>query len=131
MIITGFYAGLLGLWLAFLYLYVVNGRMKYKIGLGDGGLEQLTKRIRIHGNFVETVPYLLILMAILEDTEHSIYLLHAYGIGIILTRILHFIAISRTSKGSNTRLASGILTITLIVIASILLISNYLQSVIN
>ena len=128
MIITGLYTGLLALWLAFLFLYVVKGRFKFRVGLGDGGQEELSRRIRIHGNFIETVPLILIMIMLLEDTLHSLYLLHAFGIALLLSRVLHFIALRQNSNGSKIRMAAGIITVSLLIIGAALLISTYIQS---
>ncbi len=128
MTVTGLYAGLLALWLAFLFLYVVKGRFKFRVGLGDGGQDELSQRIRIHGNFIETVPFVLLIMLLLEDTAHSFYLLHAFGIALILSRILHFIGLRKTSDGSKPRMAAGIITVSLLIIGAVLLISTYIQS---
>lgn len=59
-------ASLLGIMLLFLGGYVVAGRVKFKIDIGDGGNEQMRQRIRTQANFVEYVPLALILIMLVE-----------------------------------------------------------------
>lgn len=59
-------ASLLGILLLFLSGYVVAGRVKFKIDIGDGGNEQMRQRIRTQANFVEYVPLALILIMLVE-----------------------------------------------------------------
>src|SRR3546814_2805078 len=77
MIVTPLYAGLLGLWFFVLCMRVVVARGQLGINLGDGGNETMNRRIRGHANFVEYVPLCLLLIAILELSHFSIYLIHA------------------------------------------------------
>lgn len=122
--ITAFYAGLLGLWLALLYLTVVRYRREYHVGLGDGDREDLHKAIRIHGNFVETVPYVLLIMMLMEMMNPQSWLLHAFGVLLIVSRLLHFIGLRKSSGASPQRKAAGVMTISLIVAGSLLLLWN-------
>lgn len=55
--------GLMCVWLAF---QVIKNRRKHKISLGDGGIEELARAIRAHGNFIEYVPISLILLGASE-----------------------------------------------------------------
>ena len=64
--ITALYTSLLGiLWLS-LTMFVILGRWKYGVSLGDGEERDLNRRIRAHANFVETVPLAVILLWIGE-----------------------------------------------------------------
>ena len=59
-------ASLLGILLLFLSGYVIAGRIKFKIDIGDGGNEQMRQRIRTQANFVEYVPLALLLIILVE-----------------------------------------------------------------
>ena len=50
---------------------IARHRHAHKIGLGDGGDKLLARKIRVHGNFIEHVPFALLLLA---------RLLHAAGL---------------------------------------------------
>ena len=67
--ITIIYAGILAIVYAVLTLRVAQGRYKYRVGLGDGGVPELTQRIRVHGNFAEHVPFALLLIFLVDYAE--------------------------------------------------------------
>lgn len=121
--ITGLYAGLLGLFYVFLTFYVVKGRAKYKVSIGDGGEQDLQTRIRVHANFAEYTPIALILFGLLEIQGTSLYLMHALGIALFLGRVLH--ALGLDVPVTNKRKFGMMLTLSSIIIASILLILRY------
>ena len=89
MIVTPLYAGLLALWFLLLTLRVVQERHRTHIAIGDGDDATLARRIRGHANFAEYVPLALLLLAILELSRFSIYVIHALGIALLVSRILH------------------------------------------
>lgn len=123
--ITGFYAGLLGGWLIFLLLSVVRMRIKLKVGLSHGGKKELLKTMRIHGNFIETVPYVLLLMLLLEGLGFAPWLLHAYGVLLILSRVLHWNGISKSTALSFGRRAGTMIVVFLIGFGSLLLVADF------
>ena len=72
------------LFLAVLGIIVSANRGKLGIGLGDGGNEDLRRLIRIHGNFSEYVPIILIAMAIAEMGGASAGLIWTGGVLLVL-----------------------------------------------
>jgi len=76
-------------------VWVGMGRGKYKVSIGDGGHADLTTRMRAHANFVEYVPLLLILMALLELAGASAMVLTLFGATLVLFRIMHAIGMPR------------------------------------
>lgn len=87
--ITGLYAALLGLIFLALSHYVIAGRKRYGVALGEGGNDDLAVRVRIHGNFAESVPIALILMMLVEMQGAPLLSLHAMGLVLITGRIAH------------------------------------------
>jgi hypothetical protein len=87
--VVALYAGLnaaIGLVLA---LNVVRLRAKHRVDLGTGGNSALEQAIRAHGNFVEYVPLILLLMLIAAMGGESLYWLHGMGIALTMGRLLH------------------------------------------
>jgi len=121
--ITGLYAGILALLYVALSLRVVQARMKAKVSLGNGGNQILTRRIRVHGNFAEYVPFALLLMAILELATINVVVLHILGVTLIVSRILHAYAIE--SANFQLRKLGMILTFIVIGLGGVLTILRY------
>lgn len=74
-----------------LWLMIRCGRARGKSGvfIGDGGDEFLIRRMRAQANFVESAPFILILIATLEATGHSANWLWGVGIVYIVGRLAH------------------------------------------
>jgi uncharacterized membrane protein YecN with MAPEG domain len=106
--ITGIYAALAALLIVALAIRVMLGRKGAQIGIGDGGNHELSKRIRVHANAIEYLPIGLILLLIIELNQTQPVVVHAFGITLIIARVLHAFGLSKTSKVSFGR-ASGIL----------------------
>lgn len=124
--ITGLYAGILGLMLAILIFRVAVRRMKYKVGLGDGGIPDLVQAVRVHGNFIETVPIMLIILVLLEANGIEPLILHFYGVGIVLTRLLHAYGITCSAGHSFGRKMGILLTMFLLAVGSVSLIAKFI-----
>jgi uncharacterized membrane protein YecN with MAPEG domain len=90
--------------------------------LGDGGDGELLRRIRGHGNFAEYVPFILLMMAMLELTRHSTLLLHALGITLLVARVLHGVALSFTGQWKFGRFWGTALTFGLLLVCGALCI---------
>jgi uncharacterized membrane protein YecN with MAPEG domain len=58
--VTGFAAAFLGLLLVFLAMRVSRLRMAHRVAVGDGGVAELMRAIRVHANTVEQAPIFLI-----------------------------------------------------------------------
>ena len=86
------------------------------IAVGDGGRPDLLVAIRRHGNFVEYVPYFMIMFAALELNGASPVWLHALGLAMLAARVCHAIGIKADTIQSLPRGigAGGTLLTTLI-----------------
>ncbi len=95
MAITPVYAGLIALVFVFLSFRVIGLRRRVGIGLGDGGDLSLMRRQRVHGNFAEYVPLVIVLMALAELQGQSLWKIHLIGICLIGGRLLHAYGVSQ------------------------------------
>lgn len=128
-------AALINLWLA---IRVGQVRTREKVMIGDGGNENVIRRMRAHANFVEFTPFILILIGAIElATGTSTWLwavsslflvgrlLHAFGmdgfmpgrmIGTIITMLSlvglggYAIYVAHTSDGKVTEIAPQAVT---------------------
>ena len=89
-------------------------RVKSGILFGDGGNQDLITRMRAHANFVEYVPLLLIMMALLEVSGANRAFLAVTAVALVLARVLH--AIGMTVSKPNFYRATGTAGTTLLVL---------------
>lgn len=122
MFVTPLYAGLLALWFMALALRVIQHRRRAGVSLGDGGDTGLLRAIRGHANFAEYVPLALLLMAMLELTRTSIYVLHALGLTLLVARVLHGYALSFTAHFKTGRVWGATLTFVVVLVEAVLCI---------
>ncbi|HXG28819.1 MAG TPA: MAPEG family protein [Nevskiales bacterium] len=116
MTITPIYAGLLAIWFLILSYRVVQQR-GHGVSLGDGGDAALLRRIRGHGNFAEYVPFILLMMALLEIGGQKTWVLHALGVTLLIARVLHGYALSYTESWKFGRFYGTLLTFILLPVA--------------
>jgi uncharacterized protein len=128
-------AALINLWLA---IRVGQVRTREKVMIGDGGNENVIRRMRAHANFTEFTPFILILIGAIELATgtstwlwavSSLYLvgrlLHAFGmdgfmpgrmIGTIITMVSllglggYAIYVAHTSDGIVTEVSPSAVT---------------------
>lgn len=121
MLATPLYAGILAL----LYL-VLSSRIivlrRQGVSLGDGGNPVLLRRIRAHGNFSEYVPFILILLGILELSHLPTIILHILGITLVVARLLHGYAFSFRESFKFGRVWGAGLTFLLLLVCGLLCI---------
>jgi hypothetical protein len=118
-VLTGLYAGILGVFALLLAIFVVAGRVKHRVEIGDGGKTDMTKRVRAFGNFAEYVPLIVALMALGEMLGSPRWLLHATGIAIVAGRLFHAWGLSRSTGTSAGRFVGTNLTWIALAAASI------------
>jgi uncharacterized membrane protein YecN with MAPEG domain len=123
--ITGLYAALLALLMMGLAVRVMLLRNRHRIGVGDGGSTPMNLGIRAHANAIEYVPMALILLLVLELNQTQPLWLHAFGITLLVGRVLHALGLSRSAGSSPGRLVGIALTLLVIVGMALLLIWQF------
>jgi hypothetical protein len=108
--ITALYAGINGLVLLVLAIRVARQRGRSQVGLGTGGDATMERAVRIHGNAVESIPIILILLGLAEACGSKPWLLHGIGVALTLGRLLHIWGLTQTSGVSFGRVAGMSLT---------------------
>ena len=92
--VTSLYAAIFGLLLIPITYAVGLRRMKTRTSFLDGGDKVLLRRMRSHGNFVEYVPFAIVLMALTELNGASSTYMHALGALLLVSRIVHYLIIN-------------------------------------
>jgi len=109
-----------------LTFFTIKGRFKHRVGLGDGGNEDMSRRIRMHGNFAEYVPLALILIFLVEMNDFAGMLTHGLGIALVVGRAFHAMGIYNIAPINKSRQIGMVLTLLVILIGSIAAIMSYL-----
>lgn len=112
---------LTALWLAIFalfasYLAFLPGKIRgtESISVGDGGRPDLLVAMRRHANFVEYVPYFMIMFAVLELNGASAMLLNGLGLGMFASRVCHAVGLKEEVTPIRGVGAGGTLLMTLI-----------------
>lgn len=115
-------AALLNIWLM---IRCGRVRVSEKVNVGDGGNEMVTRRMRAHANFVESTPFVLILIGTLEATGGTSNWLWYAGIIYILGRIAHAFGMDGGSLAKGRMVGTIVTMLTLLGLAVMAFISVY------
>jgi uncharacterized protein len=125
--ITALYAGLLVPLFVLLSIQVIQKRRSARVALGDGGDDELLRRMRVQANFAEYVPLALLLMALAESLKTDVWILHGLGIALVVGRIVHAYGVSQSKESFSLRIAGVALTSTILLVAAVSCILGSLQ----
>jgi uncharacterized membrane protein YecN with MAPEG domain len=91
---------------------VIRLRRQHKVGIGvgTGQYPELERLVRVHGNHTEYVPMGLLLLFALEYMDAPVLFLHLVGAPLLMGRILHAGALSRSHAGTPGRVVGMVLT---------------------
>jgi uncharacterized membrane protein YecN with MAPEG domain len=115
-------AALVNIWLM---IRCGQARTKGQVSIGDGGDEHLIRRMRAHANFVESTPFVLILIAALEATGGSAMWLWYVGIAFIFGRLAHGLGMDGGTFEKGRMVGTLITMLTLVGLAGYALWSVY------
>ena len=123
--VTAFYLAVLAILYFGLTFHVIYHRRTQLISLGDGGYRPLRKAIRIHANFAEYTPLLIMMLYFCEVQGLQSGYLHLIGLGYTIGRLFHFIGIMKQRTLIILRQSGMLLTfLAYISLILILLIKN-------
>jgi len=124
--ITPIYGSLLVLIVVMLAYRVTKFRQKEKIGLGeDKGSMAMRCAVRAHGNAVENIPVGIVLLLVLELNYLTSWMLHVFGLMLVISRVAHAWGISASRGPSKARFYGTLFTwlaLTLMIAVNLLII---------
>ena len=123
--ITPIYIALLGILFVPFTMRVGLYRVKNEIIIGDGKDEELIRRIRGQGNFVETVPLAVVLLLLMEILGAGDTWLHALCALLVGGRFLHYLGITELAP-SICRPAGMFATLSIYFVAPIWILTDVL-----
>lgn len=123
--ITSIYAALCGILMIALAMRVSLARRRFRVGIGSGGHEPLERAIRVHANFIEFVPLALILMLLAELGGVTGWLMHVFGITLVVSRLLHAWGLTQSGGESFGRMYGSLGTWALILVLAVLILLRH------
>ena len=108
--ITLLVASLHVLFYLLLSMRVMLHRKAHRIGVGTGGDEVMTRRVRVHANFAEYVPLALLMLGLLELSGTPAGVLWGCGVLLLSARLLHALGLGGSAGYSAGRFAGALLT---------------------
>lgn len=116
------YTALFALPLALLYLAlafrVIGWRRGQRVEIGDGGDQELLRRMRVHANAAEYIPLALIVLGLAESLGAPAWLLVASGIVLLTGRAIHAYGLAQEPNILRLRIAGMVLTMASIIISA-------------
>ncbi|QIR15816.1 MAPEG family protein [Shewanella aestuarii] len=114
--ISGLYIGLTAIMAIYFSLRVVKLRRGLKIGIGNGGNQDLILADRVHKNLIEYAPFAMLLMLLAELNGLSAPILHVCGGLWLFARLLHAIGLTQGKGGYHFGRFWGILISWIVII---------------
>ena len=127
--ITSAYLGILALLYLVLGLQVSRLRRGHRVLFGDGDNIKLRSAIRAHGNFVEYVPLVVLMVAMLEMSGLPAVQVHLLMGALLVARLLHPLGMyvgPRTLQFQIYRVGGITLNWLVLVAAAVLLLWRFL-----
>jgi uncharacterized membrane protein YecN with MAPEG domain len=91
--ISAIYAAISAFLMVWLSLAVIGVRRQQKVSIGDGNNAELKVAMAAQLNAVEYIPITLLLLFAVESNGASWWLIHVFGIALVIGRLLHAVAI--------------------------------------
>ncbi len=130
--ITSAYLGILALLYLVLGLQVSRLRRGHRVLFGDGDNIKLRSAIRAHGNFVEYVPLIVLMVAMLEMSGLPAVQVHLLMGALLVARLLHPLGMyvgPRTLQFQIYRVGGITLNWLVLLVAAVLMLRRFLPSV--
>ena len=131
--ITSAYLGILALLYLVLGLQVSRLRRGHRVLFGDGDNIKLRSAIRAHANFVEYVPIIVLMVAMLEMSGMPALRVHLLMGALLVARLLHPLGMyvgPRTLQFQICRVGGILLTLMVMAGAALLLLWRFLPGAI-
>jgi uncharacterized membrane protein YecN with MAPEG domain len=125
-VVTPLFAAIFGLMYTALSLNVLRHRRGVKVSLGAGESSKLERAIRAHGNFIEYVPFALLLMWFIETLTLSANVVFWLGSILLIARVSHAFGMYYPKQLLILRQAGTLATLGVIIKASISIFQYYM-----
>ena len=109
--------------LAFLYIAlsarVIQARRSAKVAIGARGDVHLERKMRVHANFAEYVPFALLLATFIEMQGRPAWLIHLLCLALVAGRVY---GVSQEHENFRLRMAGMATTLTVLAVMAVWLL---------
>lgn len=119
--ITSLTAAILAVVYVGLAVFIIRLRFRLRVGLGDGDQPELQRAIRMHGNFAEYVPFMLLLLLLCEAQQIAAPWLYLLAGLTVFGRLSHALGLWLRSGTSVPRFLGMSSTFAVLLVAAYLL----------
>lgn len=118
-------AALINIWLM---VRVGQVRTSEKVSIGDGGNEKVIRRMRAHSNYIESAPFVLVLVGAIElaSTSSPVWLWIVGGL-YLLGRVAHGVGMDDGRFGKGRMIGTLVTMLVLLGLAIYAITIPYLQ----
>ncbi|MEH6790001.1 MAPEG family protein [Parasphingorhabdus sp.] len=119
-------AALINIWLM---IRVGQVRTSEKVSIGDGGNEKVIRRMRAHSNYIESAPFVLLLVGAIElaSTTSPVWLWLVGGL-YLLGRVAHGVGMDDGKFGKGRMIGTMVTLLTLLGLGIYAIAIPYLQA---
>jgi uncharacterized membrane protein YecN with MAPEG domain len=101
--IVPFYAAVLAFIYIALSVRVVQARRSARVAIGTRGDPLLERKMRVHANFAEYVPFALLLATFVEMQGMPAWLIHLLCLALLAGRLVHAYGVSQEHENYSLR----------------------------
>lgn len=127
MMTTPFYAIFFAILFLVLSVRAILARRGARIPIGARGNKTLERAMRVHANFAEYVPFILLLAAFAEARGTASGVIHGICLVLLAGRLCHAWGVSHENEDLRLRVPGMMLTLASLIGATLTLIISYLQ----
>src|ERR1700745_1244247 len=113
---------------AFIYLtlsvQVIRARRQAKIAIGTRGNVRLERKIRVHANFAEYVPFVLLLLSFVEMQDGPAWLIHLICLEFLPGRALHAYGVSQVQENYRLRSTGMAIPFAVMAVTALMLLAH-------
>ena len=114
--------------LAFVYIVlsarVILARQSAKVAIGTRGDVRLERKMRVHANFAEYVPFALLLATFIEMQGRPAWFIHLLCLALVIGRVVHAYGVSQEHENIRLRIAGMATTFTVLAVAGLSLLAR-------
>ena len=126
-VIVPVYAAVLAVIYIVLSVRVIQARRSAKVAIGTRGDIGLERKMRVHANFAEYVPFALLLATFIEMQGRPAWLIHLICLALVAGRVVHAYGVSQEHENIRLRTAGMAATFAVLAVMAVSLLARAIE----